>query len=487
MVFSSITFLFYFLPVSIGAYYMAPDRFKNMILLVVSLFFYAWGEPVYILLMIFSVLMNYAAGILLDRKKKGARKAVLMGAVFCNLLLLGFFKYADFFLLNFSALIGINLKPLALPLPIGISFYTFQALSYVIDLYRGNVRPQRNLINFAMYISMFPQLIAGPIVRLSDVEDKLIRRDCSSALFAEGVRRFTAGLGKKVLLANNAGILWDTVNRISPDELSCMTAWLGILGFTFQIYFDFSGYSDMAIGLGKMFGFDFPENFRYPYASRSVTEFWRRWHISLGTWFREYVYIPLGGNRRGSVRHLGNILTVWLLTGLWHGAGMNFLLWGFYFAVILMAEKLFLLKVLSRWPKIIGHLYTMVLVVFSWVFFALDSLETVGSYLCTMFGMSAAGLWDGQAFYLAGSNFGLLLILAFGATEFPSRLYHKCTEFLRAAGSTQKEEGLQGSCRRYIAGIIGILLENVGLAAVLLLSIAYVAASTYNPFLYFRF
>lgn len=474
MVFSSITFLIYFLPVTMFAYYLAPVRLKNTVLLAASLFFYAWGEPVYIFLMLFSIVINYIAGIITgDAKSRKVKIPVLAAAVILNVFMLGFFKYADFVTEGINSIFGLGIKPLELPLPVGISFYTFQAISYLVDVYRGDVKVQRNIIDFAMYISMFPQLIAGPIIRLADIEGSLHRRSHSSDMFTAGVRRFTAGLAKKAILANGAGMIWDSVkNMTAGGAVSPASAWIGIIGFTFQIYFDFSGYSDMAIGLGKMLGFDFPENFDYPYTSRSVTEFWRRWHISLGSWFREYVYIPLGGSRCGALRRTANIFAVWLLTGLWHGASMNFVMWGLYFGVILMLEKMFLLRFFESLPRAAGHIYTMLLVIVSWVIFALDAPGEIFSYLKIMLGIGAESIFDDAAAYLLANNLLFLIILAVGCTKLPRMAYRRVCEML--SGSTGKET-------------IMILAENVCLAAILIISLAYVEASTYNPFLYFRF
>ena len=326
MVFSSLLFLFYFLPAVLAVYFIVPRRAKNVVLLLFSLFFYAWGEPVYIFLMLFSICMDYLLGLWMERAKQapGRAKKVLALAVVLNVALLGFFKYADFFVENLNALTGLAIPALQIPLPIGISFYTFQAMSYLIDLYRGDVPVQRNIISFGTYVSLFPQLIAGPIVRMRTVVGELADRRENFDDFSSGVKRFVTGLGKKVLIANTVGAVWSQISAMDIRELPVLTAWIGLFAFTFQIYFDFSGYSDMAIGLGRMFGFHFLENFDYPYISKSITEFWRRWHISLSSWFKEYVYIPLGGNRKGFPKQIRNILIVWLLTGFWHGASWNF-------------------------------------------------------------------------------------------------------------------------------------------------------------------
>ena len=466
MVFSSITFLFYFLPVILGAYYLAPCKIRNLVLLAGSLFFYAWGEPVYVILMFISIVLNYAVGILIDKNK---RKATLALGVTVNLLILGFFKYADLLIDTFNRLLSAELQYFDLPLPIGISFYTFQAMSYLIDIYRKDVKVQKNIIDFATYIALFPQLIAGPIVRLKSIEDKLHRRDHNWELFGSGVRRFVAGLAKKVLIANNMGIIWDYVSKGDISQTPVLTAWIGIAAFTLQIYFDFSGYSDMAIGLGRMFGFEFPENFRHPYMSRSVTEFWRRWHISLGTWFKEYVYIPLGGNRQGLCRQLFNILIVWLLTGLWHGASWNFALWGIYFAVILILEKTFILKVLERIPTVLTHFYTMILVMISWVIFSLEDVGQILTYIGAMFGITSGGFVDDMSLYLLKGNIFLFVAAAIGSTSLIIDLWRKA------------EARLKG--REVVKGIT----EGIAVILIMILCTAFIVASTYNPFLYFRF
>ena len=400
MVFSSVVFLFRFLPLFFLLYYVIPGRAKNGILFLGSLFFYAWGEPVYVLLMLFSTVVDYIHGRLLERHRgSAAAKRVLLSSVLINLAVLCFFKYADFLIEAVNGAADISIPLLNLPLPIGISFYTFQTMSYTIDVYRGEAKVQKNLLDFGVYVTMFPQLIAGPIVKYRDVETGLHHRKLSLEGISNGMKRFCIGLAKKVLLANNIGELWVFVSGMEFREMSTMTAWVGILAFAFQIYFDFSGYSDMAIGLGEMLGFHFPENFRYPYISASVTEFWRRWHISLGSWFREYVYIPLGGNRKGRLKQLLNILVVWTLTGIWHGAGWNFLLWGMWFAVLLVLEKLFLGKVLSWLPGVVGILYTMIAVRLGWVLFALDTPGRILGYLMVLAGMGSS-LADAQVLYL---------------------------------------------------------------------------------------
>lgn len=465
MVFSSLVFLFYFLPVVLILYFLAPRKGKNLILFVVSLIFYAWGEPVYLFLMLFSILANYLLGLAIAGGKDRARLWLIFACVL-NLALLGFFKYSDFLIENVNHLAGLQLPALNLPLPLGISFYTFQAMSYIIDLYRGKVPVQRSFVAFGTYVALFPQLIAGPIVRFQTIAEELTCRRESLSLFSQGALRFTAGLGKKVLLANGAGAVFEQVTAVGIQGfsgLSTLSAWIGILAFTFQIYFDFSGYSDMAIGLGRMFGFHFPENFQYPYISKSITEFWRRWHMTLSSWFKEYVYIPLGGNRKGAVRQIRNIAIVWTLTGIWHGASWNFLLWGAYFGALLIAEKLFLLRWLSLTPTPLRHAYTMLLVIISWVIFSVQDLTGVLGYLSAMFSLGGGPLTDDTGLYLLGSNLLFFTLLLIGVTPLPKRLYLKMTE--RSAP----------------------ILQSVGMAALLLLITAYLVSSTYNPFLYFRF
>lgn len=442
---------------------------KNFILLLGSLFFYAWGEPVYVLLMLFSTVSDYAHGRLID-KYRGRRtaKVLLTSSVVINLLVLGFFKYADFLVQTVNGLFGTSVPLLNLPLPIGISFYTFQTMSYTIDVYHGDARVQRKLPDFSVFVTMFPQLIAGPIVKYRDVAEELRSRTVDIFAVSRGMKRFCTGLAKKVLLANNIGELWAEISKLDFGGISALTAWLGILAFAFQIYFDFSGYSDMAIGLGEMLGFHFPENFNYPYISASVTEFWRRWHISLGSWFREYVYIPLGGNRRGLFRQLVNIFIVWLLTGIWHGAGWNFLLWGLWFALFLSLEKLFLGKLLSKAPRLLGGLYCSLLVLLGWVLFSLETPGQIESYLKALAG--TGGLLDSQGLYLGREYMVLLLISAAGATPLPARAARRLEKASSGAG-----KGL------YRLG------EKVIPVALLILSIAGIVEASYNPFLYFRF
>lgn len=399
-------------------YYLLPVRFRNVILLLASLVFYAWGEPVYLFLMLLSILFNYFSGLDIARnlQDKRAAKRSLVFNLIINLAVLGFFKYEGFVLDTLNGILPVHISYHALPLPIGISFYTFQILSYIIDVYRGNVKVQTNLPNFALYVTMFPQLIAGPIVQYADVDEQLASREVSRTKFGEGSMYFIRGLAKKVLLANTSGMIFTEVSGLAKGNIAVMTAWLGAFAYMFQIYFDFSGYSDMAIGLGKMFGFEFNMNFNYPYVSKSITEFWRRWHISLSSWFRDYVYIPLGGNRVSKIKHIRNLLIVWFLTGLWHGAAWNFVAWGLYYGVILIIEKYLLSPVLDRLPDVVRHIYSIVLVVIGWVLFFSSSFGQAADYIRVMFGAGAHGFADRESMYLLTSNLILWLILIFGST-----------------------------------------------------------------------
>lgn len=466
MVFSSTIFLCVYLPLVLLGYYICPKKGRNLFLLIVSLVFYAWGEPKYVFLMIFSILVNYIFGRLMDknRGRQKRMKLLLVLSVVIDLGLLSVFKYTDFIITNVNAIFGANFDLLNIALPIGISFYTFQAMSYTIDVYRNDVRVQKNLIDFGMYITMFPQLIAGPIVRYADVQDQLADRSVTTADFSEGVMRFVVGLGKKVLLANQMGAVWSDIYALGGD-VSALMAWTGAIAYTFQIYFDFSGYSDMAIGLGRMFGFKFPENFRYPYQSVSITDFWRRWHITLSTWFKEYLYIPLGGNRRGLARQALNLLIVWSLTGFWHGAGWNFVMWGLYYFVILFIEKLFLLKALDKLPKFFRHVYALLLIIIGWVIFASDDVSVLLPYLGSMFG--ANGAIGGMDVYTLLTKAVLLIICCIASTELPKKL------FLSAAGAMNEKAAFT--------------LKSVLTIALLAMSMILLIGDSYNPFLYFRF
>lgn len=468
MLFSSIVFLFTFLPAVMILYYLLPVRFRNVILLLASLVFYAWGEPVYLFLMLLSILFNYFSGLDIARnlQDKRAAKRSLVFNLIINLAVLGFFKYEGFVLDTLNGILPVHISYHALPLPIGISFYTFQILSYIIDVYRGNVKVQTNLPNFALYVTMFPQLIAGPIVQYADVDEQLASREVSRTKFGEGSMYFIRGLAKKVLLANTSGMIFTEVSGLAKGNIAVMTAWLGAFAYMFQIYFDFSGYSDMAIGLGKMFGFEFNMNFNYPYVSKSITEFWRRWHISLSSWFRDYVYIPLGGNRVSKIKHIRNLLIVWFLTGLWHGAAWNFVAWGLYYGVILIIEKYLLSPVLDRLPDIVRHIYSIVLVVIGWVLFFSSSFGQAADYIRVMFGAGAHGFADRESMYLLTSNLILCLILIFGSTPL---VHFRYEHMLRT--------------KKWNTTII----NSVVYAALFIVCIAYLVTETYNPFLYFRF
>ena len=470
MLFSSIFFLVIFLPVTLILYYIVPWKAKNLLLLIASLIFYAWGEPVYVLLMMFSIAFNYFAGIQLGDlyalREEGRRRFVFIFTVVVDLGLLAFFKYFGFFVENINSIFGSDIKAANVSLPIGISFYTFQILSYVIDVYWGKVRVQKNIINFGAYITMFPQLIAGPIVRYEDIERQLKKRTISIDKIADGTAWFIKGLGKKVLLANNAGLLFDAVFATAADERAVFTTWLGVVAYTFQLYFDFSGYSDMAVGLGKMMGFEFVENFNYPYISESATEFWRRWHISLGTWFREYLYIPLGGNRNGTAKTIRNTMIVWLLTGLWHGAAWNFILWGIYYGILIVLEKYAIGNVLKKLPAFLRHLYAMVVFTFGWLLFAMTDLSMIGETIKSGAGGFGTAFFDSTSLYYLSTNLVLLIICAACSTPLVKILFERLS---KRAGKTGR--------------VIGVLC----MALVFVASMAFLVNATYNPFLYFRF
>lgn len=464
MLFSSIIFLFYFLPITLLAYFIVPGRFKNLILFIASVFFYSWGEPVYVFLMLFSALFNYFMAIDIGKEKVHGQtgKKTLVFTVVVNLFVLCFFKYYGFLMDTVNGILGTQISYTALALPIGISFYTFQALSYIFDVYRGNVKVQVNPLKFALYLALFPQLIAGPIVKYKDIALQLDSRKVTLEKFGEGTQRFILGLGKKVILANNLGALHAGILAMEGSQVSVLTYWIGIAAYTLQIYFDFSGYSDMAIGLGKMFGFEFLENFNYPYISRTITEFWRRWHMSLSTWFREYVYIPLGGNRVSVPRHILNLMIVWSLTGLWHGASWNFVAWGVYYGLLLIAEKYFLGKYLKKLPSWVQHVYTMLIVMIGWVFFSCESLGAALTFLKTMFFAGGVPFANMQTMYLLRTNWIFLLLGCITATPEPMKQFRIF-------------------CKKF--SILSIVL----VLGLLMLCTAYLVFSSYNPFLYFRF
>ena len=466
MLFSSIPFLYYFLPIVILLYAVAPKKLKNTVLLLSSLFFYGWGEPKYVFLMVGTIFIGYVLGLLTE-KHRGTSLAklwVTLSAV-VSLGMLGYFKYADFFIENFNAVTSLSVPLLRIALPIGISFYTFQLLSYTIDVYRGDVPAQKNFITLAAYVSLFPQLIAGPIVRYSDVEKQLISRKHSLEYVAAGIRRFIIGLSKKVLIANALGEVCD-IFRASDDK-SVLFYWLYAICFTLHIYFDFSGYSDMAIGLGKIFGFDFMENFRHPFVSKSVTEFWRRWHISLGSWFRDYVYIPLGGNRVSKIKGFRNIFVVWMLTGFWHGAAWNFIVWGLYFAVLLIIEKLWLKKYIEK-SKLFSHIYVMFLIVISFVIFNASDMSQAFADIAGMFGAGALPFYSDEWLYYLKSFAVVIVIAIIGSTELP----------VKAMAALKKNSKIEKCIN---------VVEPVALVVLLVLITAYLVDGSFNPFLYFRF
>lgn len=457
MLFSSITFLYYFLPWVVVLYFLVPRKQKNLVLLGASLFFYAWGEPKIIFCMLASILVGYMLSRLTEKYPQYKKLYLTLAVVFC-LGILGYFKYANFFIHNFNRFVGTSIPLLKITLPIGISFYTFQILSYHIDVYRGKVSAQKNLIHLATYITMFPQLIAGPIVRYQDIEDQLELRSHNFQDISLGIRRFVLGLAKKVLLANVLGEVCAAFH--SSNEKSVLFYWIYAVSFSLQIYFDFSGYSDMAIGLGKIFGFTFMENFDYPYISKSITEFWRRWHISLGSWFRDYVYIPLGGSKVGNIRMYLNLLIVWILTGLWHGAEWNFVIWGLYFAVLLVIEKKFMLKYLVN-AKIMNHIYVMISIIISFVIFDATSMDQAFGYIREMFGRGTAPVISAEAVYYLKSYTVVLLTAIIGATPFPKKMAERI---------------------KYSS-----YMEPTVLLVLLVVVTSYLIDGSFNPFLYFRF
>lgn len=466
MLFSSIPFLYVFLPAVLLIYFIAPRKLKNSVLLLSGLAFYAWGEPRYVVIMIFSILVGYVFGLLIE-KYRGTRlsKVFMLISVAVDLGLLLYFKYVDFFIDNFNNITGMSVPLLKIALPIGISFYTFQILSYTVDVYRGNVPAQKNPITLGAYISMFPQLIAGPIVRYSDVEKELSHRKHTLKKTYEGIIRFCIGFGKKILIANALGELCETFK--ASDDKTVAFYWLYAIAFSLHIYFDFSGYSDMAIGLGKIFGFTFMENFNFPYISKSVTEFWRRWHMSLGQWFRDYVYIPLGGNRVSFIKHLRNIFVVWFLTGFWHGADWNFIVWGLYFAVLLTIEKVWLGKYLKN-SRVLSRVYVLVLIAISFVIFNASSMTEAIEYVGGMFGMGYKGMLGSEWLYYLKNYAFILIIAVIGATPIPKIAVNKLKE--SKAGD-----------------LVFTVLAPLFTVGIILLCTAYLVDGSFNPFLYFRF
>lgn len=460
MVFSSIPFLFFFLPIFFILYYVVPTKWRNIVLLIFSLIFYAWGEPVYIGLMILVTLSDYISGRVMIRIRRP--KICLIYSVIFDLLILSFFKYANFLISTINGIAGLDIKALNLSLPVGISFFTFQSLSYIFDLYRKDTKEESSYLRYLTYVSMFPQLVAGPIVRYSTVATELKERKCSREDFSEGVVRLLNGLFKKVLLANQIGMLWEDAAALMPGERTLLVTWMGAVAFTFQIYFDFSGYSDMAIGMGIMLGFHFDENFNEPLMANSITDFWRRWHISLSGWFKSYVYIPLGGNRAGALKQVRNIMIVWMLTGLWHGASWNFVLWGLYYGVLLLVEKFFLNRYMVKWPEVLRHIYAFVIVVIGFVIFALDDFSALGQFLASLIGINCASFSALQVFWYI-RNYGIIIVL--------------CAVF----------SGIIPKRWRLFISEHFMVLKPVVYVALLLLSIASLVNDSYNPFLYFRF
>ena len=473
MLFSSLTFLFGFLPILLILYFILKKRkYKNIVLLIFSLIFYAWGEPKYIFLMLLTILIVYIFGILIDKFDKENKKILKkISLIICIILILGsliFFKYSNFLIENVNLAFKAKIKPLNIVMPIGISFYTFQILSYIIDLYNKKIKLQKNYFSLALYVSLFPQLIAGPIVRYETVEEEIDNRKETKEDVISGTKRFIIGLSKKVIIANQMALLADLIFNKHNGAYGTTIIWLGTFAYTLQIYFDFSGYSDMAIGLGKIFGFHFLENFDYPYISKSVTEFWRRWHISLGTWFKDYVYIPLGGSREGTKKLIINILIVWALTGIWHGASWNFVIWGLYFGIILLIEKLFLKKYLEKLPGFIQRIYVLFIVMILFIIFSSDNMSVALSNIKGLFGMNGEAFINDYTLHYLKSYLPVLIIALFGTTPFIKILIDKLRK------------------NKYVNNIINIL-EPILIVVILVVVTSYLIDNSYNPFLYFRF
>lgn len=469
MLFSSLTFIFIYLPIVLILYFFTPRKYKNILLLVVSLLFYSWGEPKYIIIMIFSIVINYIFGIIMDKNKEKTtnKKIVLIISIIFNIGLLVLFKYANFIIGNINNIFNISIDKLNIIMPIGISFYTFQILSYVVDVYRKKVEVQKNILTLGAYIALFPQLIAGPIVRYETVEKELSERKHTLQNFIDGSKRFIIGIGKKVIIANNVAVIADQILDSSAiNSYSSIIVWIGMISYTLQIYYDFSGYSDMAIGLGKIFGFTFLENFNYPYVSKSITDFWRRWHISLSSWFKDYVYIPLGGNRTSKPKRLLNIMIVWLLTGLWHGASWNFVLWGIYYGIILIIEKLFLKNILEKLPNIIQMIYSFFIIVIGWTIFRIESLDNLLMIIGRMFSFDNSGIIP-----FIKNNYELLNYVIFIVLGIVG-MYPLIGKTIKNLDEKNK---------------ITQLFVNVFLIIVFIISILFLVKSSYNPFIYFRF
>ncbi|MFO7317894.1 MAG: MBOAT family O-acyltransferase [Bacilli bacterium] len=474
MVFSSLVFLYLFLPLVIIAYFISPKYFRNMVLLIASLFFYAWGEPKYVFLMLISILVNYVMGIVIDQTPPSAKKKrLLILTLIVNIAILGYYKYAGFFIGIWEDLFHVDIEFEEVPLPIGISFYTFQAMSYIIDVYRQEVKAQRSLTDLSLFISLFPQLVAGPIVRYQTIAEQIKRRIIKNEDLMIGTRRFIQGLAKKVLIANPMGAVADYCFALSGDNLTTGTAWLGILAYTLQIYFDFSGYSDMAIGLARIFGFKFLENFNYPYISQSITEFWRRWHISLSQWFRDYVYFPLGGSRVDAQwKVYRNLLVVWTLTGFWHGASWTFMAWGFYYGVLICLEKWVVLKWLDNIPRVLRHVYVLLIVMIGWVFFRADDFAYSFNYIKTMFFLKDVPLYDYRTL-LVLNDYGLYYV---AGILFSIPVYQWYTKW--SEQKAQENNGFYVSLR---------IVQTAYYLLIVFIVTMFLVNSTHNPFIYFRF
>ena len=472
MVFSSLIFLILFLPILLVIYYLIPSKktfaWKNVILLIFSLIFYAWGEPIYILLMLFSSIVDYTIGNLIDKVPK-KKKIWLTLSIVVNLGMLMYFKYTNFFIDNINNIFNLNIDFLEVTLPIGISFFTFQTMSYSIDVYRGSVKAEKNFLNFFLYVCMFPQLIAGPIVRYIDVAKELKDREITFEKISNGLKIFLYGLFKKVLIANNLGLLFDTIKVMDSNELTVLLSWLGLIAYTLQIYFDFSGYSNMALGLGKMLGFTYPENFNYPYISKSITEFWSRWHMTLSGFFKDYVYIPLGGNRCSKLRHITNLLIVWMLTGFWHGAEWNYLLWGLYFGIILIIEKYLLKNILEKSPKFIKHIYAIILILIGWLIFTSNDITHLNDYLKSLIGINVP-LSSKLSIELLVSNISIIIIGIILSTPIYKILSNKISN-------------INNKYIKISINSISILLIII----LFIITLSYLVSNSYNPFLYFRF
>ena len=489
MIFSSVLFLFRFLPLAIICYYLTPRKYKNLILTILSLIFYSWGEGKYFLIMIVSIVVDYSAGIAIDKYKEYKKKgiSILCLSLIFNLGILFIFKYVNFFIENINSIWNLAISKTNITLPLGISFYTFQTMSYSIDVYKGRVSPERNIINFAAFVTLFPQLIAGPIVKYNDIKNEIRYRNIDRDKVQEGIEKFILGLGSKVLIANNVGMLWTEIEKTGFYGISTLSAYLGLIAFSLQIYFDFNGYSLMAMGIGQMFGFEFPRNFNYPYISRSISEFWRRWHITLGSWFKEYVYIPLGGNRKGKVRTIINLFIVWILTGLWHGADFNFILWGLLFFILICIEKLGLINILNKY-RIFSHIYTIFFLLIGWAVFAITDFESLKIFFGKLFIYN-----DGTEYIYYLRNYGTSLCIGiFFSLPIASKFYLKIENMIRLKSRVNSQiktqiplEEMQKS--ELISTIIIQIIKTVILMSLFIISVAYLVDATYNPFLYFRF